>query len=400
MSSRFSSTFHSIAPFDNPRPVGQLYFPSWERYEAAMREVLESQWYNNEGPKFQEFEEKLASFLGVKHALCMGSATFGLMAVIEALNLKGRILVPSFSFVATAQAVTRCGATPIFCDIDYPTHHICPVKLEEHLVKIEGIEAILAVNLWGGLANIGELERLAAAYKIPLIFDSAQGFGCEHRGVRIGGFGDAEVFSFHATKVLSTAEGGCIATNNDELAARIRGIRPGYGDRPIIQPFRVLNSRMSEAQAAVGLLSLEDFHSNASRNRSLFEAYAQELDVVEGVNLVRQETEVTSNYSYAVCEVDEESYGLSRDELIALLATKNVIARRYFHPPTHRTVEFENASISDGADLAKTEFLTKRCIQLPLGAPVNLDDVKLIAELVRLAPTTGRQSLVSIEGDR
>lgn len=381
-----SRAFDKSGPaFQSPLPVGQLYFPSWDRYEAAMRGIFERQYYNNDGPLLQDFESRLRDTLGVKHAICTGNATFGLMMVIEALGIKGSVLMPSFTFISTAQSVIWCGGKVIFCDVDSRTHHLCPSKVEEALSEYPEIEAIVAVNLWGGAADIAALKCIAKAHGLPLVFDSAHAFGCMVQDSSIGTFGVAEVFSFHATKVLSATEGGCVTTNDDALAARIRGMRPSYGSAPTVEPFRVLNSRMSEAQAAVGLLSLEDFSVIQMRNKSLYDAYGSGLSGVQGIKLLSPSNVSKSNYSYAVCELDEVAFGMTRDQLLQVLEAENVIARRYFYPGIHRSAGFDHNSHLDSERLSVTEKLCSSCLQLPLGARLDIADVVRITDIIARA---------------
>lgn len=368
--------------FDAPLPVGQLYFPDWARYEAAMRGIFERQYYNNNGPLLTELEENLRAFLGVRHAICAGNATFGLMMVADALGLKGRVLMPSFTFISSAQSLAWCGLEPVFCDVDPVTHQIDPTEAARHLQADPSISAIMAVNLWGGVAQIDRLQALADAHGVSLYFDSAHAFGCEAHGKPVGGFGVAEVFSFHATKVMSAAEGGCVTTNDDALAARLRGIRPSYGNAPSEEPYRVLNSRMSEAQAAVALLNLEDFDSIVKRNSRLLEIYMARLCAVRGLRLVPPADVSKSNHQYAVCEIDATQFGVTRDRLVSALQAENVLARRYFHPATHRSAGFDQNANAVARDLPVTERLCDECMQLPLGAETSDGDVEVICDLV------------------
>lgn len=380
--------------FELPLPVGQLYFPEWHRYEAAMRDIFNRQYYNNNGPLVTELEARLRDFLGVKHVLCVGNATFGLMMVADALRLTGRVLIPSFTFIATAQSLAWCGLSPAFCDVSSETHQLSLEAVSASLADDRGISAILAVNLWGGACEIHELDAVSKEHKVPLYFDSAHSFGCKYGDQLIGGFGCAEVFSFHATKVLSAGEGGCVTTNDDDLAAKLRGIRPSYDAGNTVEPYRVLNSRMSEAQAAIALMSLEHYPLIQARNKMLFDAYSRNLAGVPGIRLQHPSNVTASNYQYAACTLDTEDFGLTRDQLLRLLQAENVMARRYFYPGTHRCAGFDDNAKAEAARLPVTERLCATSIQLPLGARVNLSDVDKICELIAqaqaAAPTISR----------
>ena len=375
--------FGATPAFDKPLPIGQLYFPSWERYEAAFRGIFEREYYNNNGPLHDELEEKLQQFLGVKHAICVSNATLGLMMVADAMELTGKVILPAFTFVASAQSLTWAGLKPVFCDIELDTHQIA---IDQIGALIDGdVSAIMGVNLWGGACNPKALAELAEAKGVQLYFDSAHAFGCTIDGISIGNFGRAEVFSFHATKILSATEGGCISTNDDDLAARLRSIRPSYGvDKPV-NIVRVANARMSEAQAAIALMSLEDFPANQKNNEALYQLYEEQLAVIPGLHLVKPTGVSFSNYQYCVCRVDEREFGLSRDLLIEILKAENVVARRYFYPGVHRSIPYVQELPQYLDRLPNTDSLCASCIQFPIGALVSAQGVERICNILTRA---------------
>lgn len=375
--------------FDSAVPVGQLYFPDWADYVQAMRGIFERQYYTNQGPLVRELESALRERLGVRHAICVANATIGLMMAADALDLQGRVITPAFSFIATSQSLTWSGLEPLFCDVDPSSHQLDPGKVELAL-KDEAVSAVLAVNLWGDACAHEELSRLAARRGVPIYYDSAHAFGCEVAGHPIGGLGALEVFSFHATKVLSAAEGGCICTNDDALAARLRNIRSSYGAGTPVHVSRTANGRMSEAQAAIALLSLKGFPAILDRNRALFDAYAAGLAGVAGLRLLRPRAVSRTNYQYVVCEIDATEFGLDRDQLHAVLRAENVLARRYFYPGIHRCMPYLEMFPHASADLLVTEALCDRVLQLPIGQMVDEAAVDRIAAVVRAAQSNAR----------
>jgi len=365
--------------FAEPLPVGQLYFPSWERYEAAFRGIFARQYYTEYGPLCRQLEERLQAFLGVRHVICVTNATIGLMMVADALSLKGKVILPGFTFIASANALSWAGLTPVFCDADPDTHQISPRHLSSLIDR--DVSAIMGVHLWGGTCDIPALEEIAARHGIALFFDAAHAFGCTVGTRHIANFGRAEVFSFHATKILSAAEGGCICTNDDVLADRLRTMRSSGGATRPVPVDRTINGRMSEAQAAIALMSLEDYPSNQRHNATLYHAYAGQLASVPGVRLISPSGVTASNYQYLVCQVDEQAFGLSRDEIIRLLQAENVIARRYFHPGVHRSLPYSQAS----QHLPATDHLCATCFQLPIGVLVDAEAVERICDILRRA---------------
>ncbi|OGR00778.1 MAG: DegT/DnrJ/EryC1/StrS aminotransferase [Deltaproteobacteria bacterium RIFOXYD12_FULL_50_9] len=380
MSTTNFALFGAKPAFDKPLPIGQLYFPSWQRYEAAFHGIFERQYYNNNGPLHNKLEEKLQQFLGVQHAICVSNATIGLMMVADAMGLSGKVILPAFTFIASAQSLTWAGLKPVFCDINLATHQIALDQISGLIDK--DVSAIMGVNLWGGSCNPKELSKLAAANGVQLYFDSAHAFGCTVDGVSIGNFGDAEVFSFHATKILSATEGGCICTNDENLAERLRSIRPSYGTDNPVSIVRVANARMSEAQAAIALMSLEDFPENQKNNETLYRYYETQLDTIPGLHLVRPTGVSFSNYQYVVCSVDEREFGIPRDLLIEILKAENVVARRYFYPGLHRTIPYVNDLSYYQDRLLNTDSLCASCIQLPIGALVTAQSVERICNIL------------------
>ncbi len=371
--SRLLAILGGTPMFQAPIPVGQLYFPSWDRYELAFGKIFERKYYTNHGPLLQELEEALESYLGVKHVICVTNATIGLMMAAEALELTGKVIVPSFTFIASIQSLAWSNIEPVYCDVDPKTHQINADHVAD-LISDE-VSGIMAVNLWGGACSITTLQALADEHNLKLFFDSAHAFGCKTDIGSIGQFGMLEVFSFHATKILSAAEGGCVCTNDESIAARLRNIRSSYGAGVQVDVVKTSNGRMSEAQAALALMSLEDFPVNRDNNEKLFRAYKTLLDQIPGLNIMSPSGVTRSNYQYLVCEVDEHIFGLSRDNLIAILEAENVQARRYFYPGAHKIME-------SSTTLPVTDHLCKVCIQLPVGSQVSFDDVKGICEVI------------------
>lgn len=367
--------------FEAKLHVGQINLPPWERFVEAFEGIFERQFYTNHGPLVRELDRRLAEYLGVEHAICMTNGTVALMVAAKALGLTGEVILPSFTFVATAQAMSWAGLTPVFCDVD-PVSHTITSELVEPLIT-ERTSAILGVHLWGRACDIKGLEELAGRHGLNLMFDAAHAMGCSSGGRMIGGFGDVEIFSMHATKICNALEGGAATTNDPELAARIRTVRNFHISETQATVSLRLNGKMSEAQAAMGLLSLDGIDGYIAGNKERYEAYQAGLHGIPGLSLVPFDQKERNNYQYVVAQVDGHAAGLSRDAFVRILQAENVLARRYFKPGVHRTAPYRTLYPQYLTGLPVTERLSEELMQLPSGQAVNSDDVKRVCDLVR-----------------
>lgn len=345
--------------------------------------MLDRRWLSNDGPLVNEFEEEICKFLGVRHCVAVANATIGLEIVARALNLTDRVIVPSYTFVATAHALSWLGITPVFADIDPATHNLDPKSVAK-LITAE-TTGIMGVHLWGRPCDTEAIEKIAADWKIPVIYDSAHAFGCAHNGKMVGNFGACEVFSFHATKFINCFEGGAITTNDDELNARLRLMRNfGFAglDNVVSEG---TNGKMSEVCAAMGLTSLESMSEIVAANYQNYLAYKADLAEIAGVTLCDFEYSKQNNYQYIVVEVDAAVCGVSRDRLLDVLHAHNVIARKYFWPGCHRMEPYRTSQPNAGANLIETERVAERVIILPTGQTVSLETVSWVCQVIKLA---------------
>lgn len=345
--------------------------------------MLDRLWLTNNGPLVQEFEARLAEYLHVDHVICMCNATVALEIAIRALGLTGEVIVPSFTFVATAHALQWQEITPVFCDVDPATHNLDPRKVERLITP--RTSGIIGVHVWGRPCAIEELSDIAARRSLKLMFDAAHAFGNSYNGQMIGGFGAVEIFSFHATKFFNTFEGGAVATNDAELAAKIRLMKnfgfAGYDNVIYIGT----NGKMSEVSAAMGLTSLESVDTFIAANRRNHHAYRDGLAGLPGVKVIAYDDAERCNYQYMIVEVDEAAAGISRDELVRVLHAENVMARRYFYPGCHEMEPYRSYFPHSHLLLPETEKLTQRVMSLPSGTAVEPEQIGLICGIIRAA---------------
>jgi len=368
--------------FHEELPVGRPNIGDRQRFLARMNDIFDRRWLTNHGPLVQEFEARIAALVGVKHCIAVCNATVALELASRALGLAGEVIVPAFTFVATAHALAWQSVTPVFCDIDPATHNISPAQVERLITP--RTTGILGVHLWGRACDVDALTDIARRHRLKLLFDAAHAFGCTYRGRMVGGFGDAEVFSFHATKVINSFEGGAILTRDDDLARRIRLLTNfGFAGYDTVVSVGT-NGKMSEASAAMGLTSLESFDAFVEVNRRNDARYREELARIPGVALMSY-GEDRSNYHYVIIEIDEAIAGLSRDQVQRILWAERVLARRYFYPGCHRMEPYRTTDPDAGARLPQTERLAGRVLALPTGTSVGEEEVRGIGALVRLA---------------
>jgi dTDP-4-amino-4,6-dideoxygalactose transaminase len=371
-----------VPAFPEPVHVGRPNIGDRDRLMERIEGVIDRRWLTNDGPLVHEFEEAIASMLGVPHCIAMCNGTVALEIAIRAAGLSGEVIVSPFTFVATAHALQWQAITPVFCDVDPRTHNIDPARVEELITP--RTTGILGVHLWGRPAPVDELTRIAGDHGLRLLFDAAHALGCSTGGRMIGAFGTAEVLSFHATKVVNSFEGGAIVTADEEFADVARLMRNhGFADYDEVGHVGT-NGKMSEIAAAMGLTSLESRDDFVAANRRNYETYRAALEGVDGVELIGFDSAESCNWQYVVIEVDE-SAGLSRDELQAVLWAENVLARRYFFPGCHRMEPYRTLFPDVANRLPETERLVRRVLALPTGTSMSTDAVTAVAGLVARA---------------
>ncbi len=374
--------FGALPAFSDTLHVGRPNIGDRERFLARVNDILDRRWLTNRGNYVIELERRIAEITGVRNCVLVCNATVGLELLIRALSLRGEVIVPAFTFVATAHALQWQEITPVFADIDPDTHCLDPASVERMITaKTTGI---LGVHLWGRPCAIDRLTGIAASKNLELIFDAAHAFGCSHAGRMIGAFGRAEVFSFHATKFINTFEGGAIVTNDDALAEKLRLMQnfgfSGY-DNVI---YLGTNGKMSEVCAAMGLSNIDGMDEIVARNRGNYQSYQHRLAGLRGITMLKHDDTERCNFQYVVVEVGDEA-GLTRDELIEVLHAENIIARRYFFPGVHRMEPYRSRFPDAGRLLPVTERICRLVLLLPTGNAVCNDDILRIGDVIETA---------------
>lgn len=363
--------------------VGRPNIGNRDRFLQRMNDLLDRKWLSNNGLYVQELEQRVAEMLGVKHCIVMCNGTVALEIAIRATELTGEVIVPSFTFIATAHALQWQEITPVFCDIDPKTHTINPWRIEAMITP--RTTGIIGVHIWGKPCDVESLTEIAQKHNLKLLFDASHAFRCSYKNTMIGNFGEAEVFSFHATKFVNTFEGGAVVTNNDELAAKIRLMKnfgfAGYDNVIYIGT----NGKMNEPSAAMGLTSLESLEEFIDINKSNYKEYQKQLADIPGIALFNYDENEKCNYQYIILEIDESVTKLTRKQLLEILHAENVLVRRYFYPGCHRMEPYRSFFPHAGLLLPETDKLAERILVLPTGTGVSLDDIRKICNIIRFS---------------
>lgn len=355
--------------FAEPLHVGRPNIGNREAFLQRVGQILDNHWLTNNGPMVQEFEQRIAQYLGVKHCVAMCNGTIALEIAIRALGLEGEVIVPSWTFVATAHALYWQGITPVFADIDPTTHNLDPAAVRRMITP--RTTGIIGVHLWGRAAPVDELQAIADEHNLKLMFDSAHAFGSTYKGQSIGRYGACEVLSFHATKAFNTMEGGAVVTNDDELAQAMRLMRnfgfKGYDN--VIHPGT--NGKMIEVCAAMGLANLDSVDDIFAINRRNHAAYKQAFAGIPGIRVLDYDPAERNSHHYVVIEVDE-TFPVSRDAIITTLHAENILARKYFWPGCHKMKPYRDLFPHAELMLQHTRAIAGRVVVLPNG--INATD--------------------------
>ncbi|TYB45413.1 aminotransferase class I/II-fold pyridoxal phosphate-dependent enzyme [Actinomadura chibensis] len=382
--------------FDRPLVTGTPSLPARDEALRRITASLDGRHWTNGGPLVAELERRFAELTGVRHCLAVANGTVAIEVLARALGLSGEVIVPSFTYVATAHALRWHGITPVFCDIDAATGNLDPARVRA-LVSPR-TSAIMGVHLWGRPCDVPALEEIAAEHGIPLLFDAAHAAGCRFRGRPLGALGRAATFSFHPTKAVNSFEGGAITTDDDDLADRIRAMRNFGNDAAGTVRGVGTNARMNEICAAMAITSLAHLDEVMDANRRNHVRYREALADVPGLTVRVPGPGELNNLQYAVIELDEGGTdagtggGPSRDDLLAALRAENVLAKTYFHPGCHRLAPYRDRPARHApAPLPRTESLGDRVLVMPTGTAVRPDEVSRVCDVLRLAVRAGRR---------
>ncbi len=358
--------------------VTKSSMPNIDEYFNEIKDLWESHWLTNMGIKHQKLEKELKEYLEVKNISLMTNGHLSLELAIQAMNLTGEVITTPFTFASTTHAIVRNGLKPVFCDISPKDYTIDITKLESLIT--DKTSAIIPVHVYGNVCNVEEIDKIAKKYGLKVIYDAAHTFGVKYKNKGIGSYGDASIFSFHATKVFNTIEGGAVCFNDESYGKKLYKLKNfGIKDETVIDGVGS-NAKMNEFQAAMGLCNLKHIDEEIMKRKHVVERYISNLKDVKGIQLPFVQENVESNYAYFPIVVDEKEYGSSRNEIYEELKKHEIYSRKYFYPLTN-TFECYNGMF-DVNQTPVALYISKRVLTLPLYADLALADVDRICKII------------------
>lgn len=358
--------------------VTRSSMPSYEEYCEEIKSLWDSRWLTNNGEKHQQLAEELKNYLDCNAVALATNGHLALELALKAFDLKGEVITTPFTFASTTQAIVRCGLTPVFCDVDPKTMTMDASKIEALIT--DKTCAIVPVHVYGSICDVDAIQAIADKHHLKVIYDAAHAFGVRYWGKGIASYGDASMFSFHATKVFHTIEGGCVCCKDAAIAERINQLK-NFG---MISEDNVPdcggNAKMNEFQAAMGLCNLRHIAGEIEKRKNAVTRYCERLDGVDGIRLKIEQENVVSNYAYFPIVVEPEIFGANREQVLAELKEHDIFARRYFYPLTSSFSCYEGRFTPQDTPVA---FDTaQKVLTLPLYADITPEDIDRICDVI------------------
>lgn len=354
--------------------------PELDGFRKKLEEVWNSKWLTNVGKQHQDFENELKKYLKVTHVSLFNNGTIALIVAVQSLRLSGEVITTPFTFPATPHVLSWNGINPIFCDIDPVTLNIDTEKIESLITP--RTTGILGVHIFGTPCKVDEIQRIADIYGLKVIYDAAHAFGVEINGKSIGNYGDITMFSFHATKLFHTAEGGALTFNDSNLKPRIELLK-NFGiknEEEVVMPG--INGKMNEIQAALGIILLDYIEEERKKRKSICEKYTEFLREVPGISIVNYTEYDNNSYQYFVIRINEEQFGRSRDYVYEKLKEYNVFTRKYFYPLCSNYPCYKHLPSSAHENLQVANRVVNEVLCLPFYGSLSLDDIGKITEIL------------------
>ena len=358
--------------------VTKAVLPEMDEYISEIKDIWDSHWLTNMGPKHIELQNKLKDYLEVDNIDLMVNGHMALELSIQAMNLKGEVITTPFTFASTTHAIVRNNLTPVFCDIDPKDFTIDTSKIEELIT--DRTTAILPVHVYGNICDVDSIQSIADKYGLKVIYDAAHAFGVKRNGHGIAAYGDVSCFSFHATKVYNTIEGGAVCFHNEDMGRKLNRLKNfGIRNEEIVDDIGA-NAKMNEFCAAMGLCNLRNVDEMIRRRGLVVQRYRERLERIKGIQLNVVQPEIATNNAYFPIVVHEKEFGRTRNEVVKALCEKGFYPRKYFYPLCN-TFECYNGKY----DVNKTPIalhISNRVLTLPLYPDLPLNIVDKICDVI------------------
>ncbi|WP_409068656.1 DegT/DnrJ/EryC1/StrS family aminotransferase [Clostridium sp. FAM 1755] len=361
---------------NKPIQVTYSLMPDFDEYIEEIKELWESHWLTNNGIKHKQLEAELLRYLNTPNITLVTNGHLALEYAIAAFGITGEVITTPFTFASTTHAIVRNGLEPVFCDINFHDYTIDVNKIESLIT--EKTSAIIPVHVYGNVCNVKEIEKIAKKYKLKVIYDAAHAFGVTVDGISVANFGDSSMFSFHATKVFNTVEGGGITFRNEELAKRLDNLRNfGITGQESVK-YIGGNAKMNELQAAMGICNLRHLDREIKKREKVVQRYVEKLGNIKGIKLCKSKAGVKNNYAYFPVVFD--GYKLNRNEVFESLKLENIFSRKYFYPLTNSFECYKGRFNIEKTPVAR--YIADRVLCLPLYADLSLENVDKICDII------------------
>lgn len=358
--------------------VTRSSMPPAEEFFHEIRPLWDSCWLTNMGPKHNEFQSKLKEYLQVKNIALFVNGHMALELALQAMNLQGEVITTPFTFASTTHAIVRNGLEPVFCDIDPVSFTIDTGKIEELIT--DKTCALLPVHVYGNICDVGAIDKIAKKYGLKVIYDAAHAFGETYKDAGVGNLGDASVFSFHATKVFNSIEGGAVSYHDENTGRVLKDLKNfGIHDPESVEAVGA-NAKMNEFCAAMGICNLRRIDEEIGKRKNAAETYRMRLSGIEGLQINHESEDVRSNYAYFPVVIEEKVFGSSREEVHRKLEENGIMARKYFYPLTSTFAAFHGKFDAGRTPVAL--HISKRVLTLPLYADIREADIHRICDIL------------------
>lgn len=368
--------------FDSPIFVTKPFMPPYEEFCNGLREIWNNQWLTNNGQILKRYHQELSRYFSTEaDNICLfANGMLALQIAIQGMGIKGEVITTPFTFVATTHALHINNITPVFCDIEKETFSIDPKKIENLITPLT--KAILAVHVFGHPCDLDALQNIAVRHNLFLIYDAAHAFGVRVNGKSIGYYGDVSMFSFHATKIYHSIEGGMLIFKNKEFGQKFNYLKNFGFKNEVEVVMQGTNAKMNELQALMGSIMLNYIDMVIEKKRKIYEAYRDQLIGIEGLTFIFfQKLNIEYTYSYIPILINESLFGISRDAFYAKLKEYNIFARRYFYPLVNNFSCYSSVKVTDS--LSVSESISKEIITLPTYFDLSIDDVCRICDIIK-----------------